>query len=234
MERRHDWVIVASVGTERARVYCGRRDRPEHIEESALAHAVQRASHVTPLSRIIPVVLDEHRPWWAPLLGDIPKQNLVVEPFDRGTAAGILLAAVRLLRRDPKSSVAILSADADRGLEDVDGAYRSALELSFRHDTCAGVTCDGAVNRLAWLPAGEVEMIAGSIQHLIALFQAAQPKLLQTFLRDLRGPALFADDALDAVYPFLPEIAFNAGVLEPMLRPERILPPVAVAPSITV
>jgi hypothetical protein len=194
-----------------------------HIEQSGLAHAMQRASQIAPVSRITPVVLDEHRPWWAPLLADVPRQNLVIEPFDRGTAAGILLGAVRLLRRDPKSSVAIMSADSEPGLKDVGNAYRAALEVALTHDTCAGVTRHGVVDRLSWLPAGEIEMIAGSIQQVIALFQAAQPKLLQTYLKELRGPALFSDDALDTVYPFLPEVAFTAGVLEPVL-PEVVAP----------
>ena len=216
MERRHDWVIVASVAGERTQLYCGRGDRPEHIEQSAFARILRRASQIAPSSHITPVVLDEHRPWWQPLLMDVPKQNLVIEPFDRGTAAGILLAAVRLLRRDPKANVAIMAADSAPGIEDVESAYRVALDLAKTHDTCAGVTRDGAVDRLAWLPAGEIEMIAGSIQQVIALFQAAQPKLLQTYLKELRGPALFSDDALDTVYPFLPEVAFTAGVLEPM------------------
>ena len=223
MERRHDWVIVASVGGDRAQLYCGRSDRPEHIEQSAFAHAIERARQIAPSSRITPVVLDEHRPWWAALLADLPKQNLVIEPFDRGSAAGILLAAVRLLRRDPKASVAILAADTDPGIEDLFSAYRCALELASINDTCSGVSRHGTIDRLSWLPTGEIEMIAGSIQQVIALFQAAQPKLLQTYLKELRGPALFSDDALDGVYPFLPEIAFTAGVLEPIL-PEMIAP----------
>jgi hypothetical protein len=158
---------------------------------------------------------------------------LVIEPFDRGTAAGILLAAVRLLRRDPKASVAILSADREPEIEDVAPAYRLALEISRAEDSCGAVARSGKVDRLSWLASGEIEIIAGSIQHVIALFQATQPKLLQTYLKELRGPALFSDDALDAVYPFLPEIAFNAGVLEPV-HPDVMLVPLSMPSSAAV
>ena len=187
------------------------------MEDSSFAHAMQRATQIACPTHVTPVVLDEHRPWWASILADIPKQNLVVEPFDRGTAAGILLAGVRLLRRDPKANCAILAADVEAGIEDVGSAYRCAIDLAKTQDECAGVTRDGSVDRLAWLPAGEIEMIAGSIQQIMSLFQSAQPKLLQTYFKELRGPALFSDDALDGIYPFLPEVAFTAGVLEPML-----------------
>jgi hypothetical protein len=83
------------------------------------------------------------------------------------------------------------------------------------------------------LPAGEIDMIAGSIQHVIGLFQATQPKLLQTYLKELRGPALFSDDALDTVYPFLPEVPFTAGVLEPV-PPDTILAPLSISSSAAV
>ncbi len=228
MERRHDWVLVASVRGERARPYYGgRSDRPVAMEDSSLAQAMRIASQIAPPSHITPVVLDEHRPWWAPLLGDVvPKQNMIVEPFDRGTAAGIMLAAVRLLRRDPKAHAAILSMDVQ--LDDVDSVYRCALDLAKTHDTCAGITRDGRIDRLEWLPARDVEMIVGSVQHLVALFQSAQPKLLQTYMVELRGPALFSDDALDSLYPFLPEVAFTTGVLEELV-PTAISAPLAEA-----
>ncbi len=227
MERRHEWVIVASVRGERARPYFGEGDAGQG--ESSLVQAMRRASQIAPSSHITPVVLDEHRPWWAPLLRDLPKQNLVIEPFDRGTACGILLAVVRLLRRDPKACVAILSADADASDLEVAHAYRSALDLANRHDACAAATRDGSIARVEWLPAGEVELIVGSVQHLIALFQETQPKLLQTYLRDLHGPALFSDDALDTLYPFLPEVALTTGVLEKVRPRTPALAPMAEA-----
>jgi hypothetical protein len=216
VERRHDWVIVASLGGERALPYCGHHHQPTDVAGSALAHAIHRASQIAEPMHMTPVVLDEHRPWWAPVLAEVPKQNLVIEPFDRGTAAGILLASVRLLRRDPKANVAILSAESD-GMGDLGGAYRVALEVSKSHDACAGVTSDGMIDRLSWLPSGSVEMIVGSIQNVIGLFQATQPKLLHTFLKELPGASLFLDDALDLIYPFMPEVAFASGVLDPII-----------------
>ena len=166
---------------------------------------MERAQQVVPIERIAPVVLDEHRPWWSSLLSDVPYQNLVIEPFDRGTATGILLATARIMRSEPKANVAILATDRELGIDDLGSAYRCALDLAHTQDTCAGVTRTGAIDRRSWLPAREIEMVVGSIQHVMGLFQAAQPKLLQTYLMELRGPALFTSDALDALYPFLPE-----------------------------
>lgn len=117
---KNDWVIVASVAEgDRTRAYLdGKQGTFAAAERSALARAVAEARSLTTVDRIMPVVLDEHRPWWRALLAAVPEENIVVEPFDRGTATGILLAVVRILKRDPQAVITILPADPGAGLHD--------------------------------------------------------------------------------------------------------------------
>lgn len=175
-QTEHDWVIVASIAEgDRARAYWdGERRTHTAAGRSALARAVAQARSSTAEERIVPVVLDEHRPWWRALLAGVPEENIVVEPFDRGTAPGILLAVVRILKRDPKAVITIVPADPEAGGDDA---------------------------------------IVSSVQRMIGLFQHAQPKLLHTCMTELRGPAVFSDEALSSLYPYLPDVAFTSDVL---------------------
>jgi mannose-1-phosphate guanylyltransferase len=76
-----------------------------------LQEALMRASAVAPMRRICAVVAEQHRCWWhAPLLS-LPKDNVVVQPENRGTAFGILLPLLQVLARDANANVVVLPAD---------------------------------------------------------------------------------------------------------------------------
>ena len=77
---------------------------------SLLHHALQRAFGVVPRWRTSVVVAEQHAQWWSPLAGELPGR-IVVQPEDRGTAVGILLALVRILDCDPDARVVVLPAD---------------------------------------------------------------------------------------------------------------------------
>lgn len=77
-----------------------------------LRWALDRAATVVPRERVLTIVAEEHRRFWDGELKDLPPGNVVVQPRNRGTAAGILLPFLEiLLHRDPRGRVLVLPSD---------------------------------------------------------------------------------------------------------------------------
>ena len=97
-------------------------------DESLLRRAVRRAAGLVPSSRILVVVAEQHRRFWREELSDLPGENIVVQPRNRGTAPGILLPVLEIvLHRDRDARVLVLPADHHVGSEDV---VRDALRAA--------------------------------------------------------------------------------------------------------
>lgn len=88
-----------------------------HGDVSMLRRALQRAARRVPVPNIHVVVAAEHRKWWERELDDLPASSVVVQPADRGTAAGVLLPLTPILRQDPEGIVVLLPADHHVGME---------------------------------------------------------------------------------------------------------------------
>ncbi len=86
---------------------------------SLLEEALQRAAAVAPVERISSVVAQHHADWWRRSLAVLAPANVFVQPQDRGTALGILLALLHIFERDPHARVVILPADHHVGEEPV-------------------------------------------------------------------------------------------------------------------
>ena len=86
--------------------YCSLESGPSLLNE-----ALERAFRIVPRRRTSVVVAEQHAEWWRPLARDLPACGIAVQPEDRGTAVGILLALVRILERDPNARVLVLPAD---------------------------------------------------------------------------------------------------------------------------
>src|SRR5262245_29418365 len=78
---------------------------------SLLRAALQRAFTVVPRRRTSVVVAEQHAEWWSSLARELPVVSIAVQPEDRGTATGILLALLRILERDPNARVVVLPSD---------------------------------------------------------------------------------------------------------------------------
>lgn len=97
--------------------------------KSLLEQTIDRACRLAPVDRIVPIVAEQHWPWWRIQLARIPPENVVVQPANRDTAPGILLPLLRVLWRDPSARVVILPSDHHVGDEDVLGeAIATAAE----------------------------------------------------------------------------------------------------------
>jgi len=57
------------------------------------------------------VLTQNHEPFYGSLLGDVPRERLVVQPKNSGTAPAILYSLLRLSLTDPASTVAFFPSD---------------------------------------------------------------------------------------------------------------------------
>ena len=77
-----------------------------------LRWALERACSVVPREHVLIVVAEQHRHFWEHELSDFPLDNIVVQPRNRGTGAGLLLPLLRLWRdRDTVARVLVLASD---------------------------------------------------------------------------------------------------------------------------
>jgi mannose-1-phosphate guanylyltransferase len=114
------WVILLAAG-DGSRVHglmsdMWGADAPKQFcsldrRESMLQWSIRRALGMVPKSRIVTVVAAKHRHWWSRDLADLPLKNVVIQPRNRGTAAGILLPLLHVIQKDPHARILILPSD---------------------------------------------------------------------------------------------------------------------------
>lgn len=78
---------------------------------SLLAQTIERARRLVPHERVVVVVAAQHRALWEPELAELPEANVVVQPRNLGTANGVLLGCMAVLRRDPSATLLVLPSD---------------------------------------------------------------------------------------------------------------------------
>jgi len=115
------WAVVLA-GGEDARVAALTRAETEEAvprqyrsfgrSEPMVRWAVRRARSLVPPSHIAVVVTEGHREYWEPELTDLPPENIIVQPRNRGTAAGILLPVLEIFFRSRRTAeLVFLPAD---------------------------------------------------------------------------------------------------------------------------
>jgi mannose-1-phosphate guanylyltransferase len=136
-------------------------------KESMLRWTISRAADLVPVQHIVPVVASQHRRWWESELTDIPGSNVIVQPRNRGTGAGILLPLLHVRRLDPMARVLILPTD--HYVED-EGRLRKAIvdamdEAHRNHDRIVLVGTDPSENdtECGWIvPRGNTAEVPAS------------------------------------------------------------------------
>jgi len=86
---------------------------------SLFEETFERAHAFSTEQRTLAVVATEHRRFWYPALSRVPRENMHVQPANRGTANGILLGLTAIMARDPNALVTILPSDHYVAKEDV-------------------------------------------------------------------------------------------------------------------
>lgn len=97
-------------------------------EHSLLSMALERAGRISEPERTLVVVSPRHRRWWQRELARHPRENVLVQPDNRGTAPGLLLPLLEILAREPAASVVLFPSDHFvRDESRISAALRAAL-----------------------------------------------------------------------------------------------------------
>ncbi len=158
------WVVVlaAGEGTRLASITAGADGVaiPKQFcsvdgRRSLLRTTLDRAEGLTTDSRIMSVVAARHARWWRDELAHLPPSNVLVQPASRGTAAGVLLPVLSILRRDPRGMVVVLPSDhhvADEAV--LQHELLAAVRNSRAHDgrpVLLGIEADAAETGYGWI-----------------------------------------------------------------------------------
>ncbi len=153
---------------------------------SLLEETFDRAHAFSTARRTLVVVAAEHRLFWHQALNRVPRENMLVQPANRGTANGILLGLTAILAHDPNALVTVLPSDHYVAKEDVlrrcvsralaVAEYGSADAVHF-----LGITPETADPELGYIERGEPQ-VDGSFD--IARFvEKPNAELATTLLR---------------------------------------------------
>lgn len=149
---------------------------------SLLGDALARAARLVPRERILVVVARQHAELWRHELAGHPAHNVIVQPENRGTAAGILLPLVVLRARDPQAAVYVVPSDhfvADEVR--LAAAARAALgELrAGRHAlTLLGIEPDAPETGYGWILPGPAAGATRRVERFIEKPERAAARLL--------------------------------------------------------
>jgi hypothetical protein len=151
--KRHDplWAIVISMDSFADEPLIDDVDEPAvdpRPIETRMEETLARAARLTRSERIMVCVSKPGKKRWAERLADLPPRNVIVQPYDRGTAPAMLLPFFHVFRRDPSAKVLVMPAhhhvDDERIL---DSALLEAASETPNRDNRAvllGMAPDGA------------------------------------------------------------------------------------------
>lgn len=191
--------------------------------ESLLRQAVRRAAALVPRERIVVVVAELHRSLWREALPDLPPENVVVQPRNRGTAPGVLLPVLEVvLHRERDARLIVLPADHHVGSEDVlRRALREAARVVRRPGSpvvLLGMAGEEGDHEYGWiLPAVRS---SGGVRAVLSFVEKPDPEtsrglasdgaLVNSFIFASRGRTLmrlFEDTVPDLARAMVPVVA---------------------------
>jgi mannose-1-phosphate guanylyltransferase len=171
---------------------------------SLIQQALRRGRAVAGLSRTMAVVAAEHRRWWSAALVDLPTENIVVQPCNRGTACGVLLPLMQVLGRDPEATVVVLPSDHVVADEPTLLAAMSAATEHIHREpdrlVLLGLQPEGPDTGLGWIAPSSVALrpVSG-VSHFVEKPTQAQAEelvregaLWNSFIFAMRASELFA------------------------------------------
>src|SRR5439155_20059831 len=154
-------------------------------EKTLLEQTPQRAMCLLSPERTLTVVVRRHESFYAPLLGDVPSERVVVQPDNRGTAPAVLYGLLRLRAVAREASVAVFPSD--HYISD-DEAFMAHVESAFelvhaRPDrrVLLGVMPDAA--EVGYEPGKRITDLAWPDAYQVSRFwEKPTPTLAQTLL----------------------------------------------------
>lgn len=142
-------------GTPIPKQFCSLAGGPTLLEQT-----LERAAAISAPERTLVIVAAAHRRLWESLpgLARLPRENVIVQPANRGTAAGVLLPLLEVLERDAQARVAFLPSDhyvADEpAFEHAIERALACLEHSAGEPVLVGIAPDGPEQEYGWIETG--------------------------------------------------------------------------------
>jgi len=185
MTTNQNWAIVLAAGegtrlrelTTRSGIATPKQFCSLRGGRSLLGDALARAARIVPRKRIVVVVAEEHRRFWEPEVAGLAPENVVVQPRNKGTAAGILLPALSVLERDPGARLAFLPSDHFVAREYViEASLRLALESLDEHEsldghvgglTLLGITPDAPETGYGWIVPAKSDRLLRPVERFV-------------------------------------------------------------------
>lgn len=152
--KRLQTLTIGEDGVPVPKQYCSLDGGPSLLETT-----LQRAENVTCEDRVCTVVAAQHHRWWKNILDCYEPDNVIVQPKNCGTAIGIMLPLLHILRHDPEAHVVLLPSD--HHVRDERILSSALLEAENRlHDApdkavILGITPDEADCELGYVVPGE-------------------------------------------------------------------------------
>jgi mannose-1-phosphate guanylyltransferase len=184
---------------------------------SLLQQTLDRIAPIVPSHRTVVVVSEAHAARAHQQLEDYGDLETVLQPGNRGTAAGVLLPLAHVLHRDPRARVVVFPSDHSvRRTDHFEDAVRRALDAA--EEAPGGTALVGAVpdepaSDLGWIVPGEPCGVAQTGARPVVRFVEKPPDsacdelirqggLWNTLVIAARGPALW-----ELVARHLPQVA---------------------------
>jgi mannose-1-phosphate guanylyltransferase len=165
--KRWALILAAGDGTRLAALTdSGKQRTPKQFcslrgGRTLLEQTIDRAERVVSRRRIVTVVAAQHTRFWRRDLLGLDPWKTVVQPENRGTAAGILLPVLEIERRDPLARLVLLPSDhfvADEAkLAQAIEAALAALDSEPDRIFLLGITPDGVDAELGFVVPGQSE-----------------------------------------------------------------------------
>jgi mannose-1-phosphate guanylyltransferase len=172
--------------------------------DSLLRDAMKRAEAVARRQHICLIVAEQHRTWWTPALEDVDRSNLIVQPRNCGTANGILLPLLHIVRRDPEARIVLLPSDHhvdnERVLADALRRATRLLQAMSRQILLLGFSPEQADPELGYIvPGDQVGRSLSTVRRFVEKPSTARARRLiksgalwNSFIMAARAGALLA------------------------------------------
>lgn len=141
-------------------------------EKSMIRKTIERAECLVPQERIVVVVAQEHEEFWKSELYFLPRKNIIVQPQNKGTAAGLLLPLLHVLEEDSLATVLVFPSDHSIEEEEiVEETLRQAVVEAEGVDKSIlllGITPSSAESDYGWIiPASRKIRGISQVDHFV-------------------------------------------------------------------
>ncbi len=155
---------------------------------SLLHDALHRAKSVAIPRHICTIVAEQHCRWWRDALVDVPEQNVIVQPSNRGTAVGILLPLLHVMLRDPEARIVLLPSDHhvrdEAVLADALRMAVAKLEIDTDAIVMLGITPDEPDSELGYIVPGSISRDGGVLSSVSRFVEKPPTALAQSLVEN--------------------------------------------------